>query len=795
MTPRVERLRDRLLHSVPSVDINRARLITQAYREADGEPMILIWGRAMGKLFAELPIAVHQDELIVGSPAVNPRAAQIFPEVQAGWLDEELDTVGSREWDPLVLTDEDKKALREEILPFWRGRTIYDWVYRNTPEDTKAVLFMDPNVFPTKSSALIDNFSLIHKGIGTVVPNYEKVLTAGLKGIMEEVNGAVEALDLTDPDHAEKRLFYESVAMTLDGLRRFAERYADLAREMAGREEDPQRKAELNRIAEVCRRVPYHPPRNFREAVQSFWFTHLAVRLEASGHSLSPGRFDQYMLPFYENDNQANKEAVALELIECLFIKFSETMLFSSTDTSKFYTGVPQWQNLNVGGRNKQGRDATNRLSYLCLEAMSELQVVQPDLSVRVHPETPELFLLKACELAAQGTGHPKFYNEDLIAHSMAGKGISLEDSRCFSIMGCVEPRVTAKEGIHLTGGFINLPAAVELALNDGVCRRTGRLVGLKTGDPNGFDSFGRVFDAFKMQLAHLIRHMFVVNAIAQIAYANLISTPFLSALTEGCVEKGKDLQHGGATYNFGPSVNGIGIADTVDSFFAVKRLVFEEGRCTLADLTAALASDFEGYESLRKTLLFDVPKFGNDDDDVDELARAAVQCFNEECMKYKNIFGGTAQGGIIPVTAGIPFGKVVGALPSGRKAGEPLADGSSPSHGNDKKGPTAVLRSVAKLDLARLRNGDLLNMRLSPMAVRTKGGLRKFADFIRAFCDVGGWHIQFNVVDTKVLRDAQEHPERYADLLVRVAGYSAYFTQLHKEVQDDIIRRTEHCF
>ena len=557
---------------------------------------------------------------------------------------------------------------------------------------------------------------------------------------------------------------------------------------------DKQRRAELLEISRVCSRVPYHPPRNFREAVQSFWFTHLAVRIEESGHSLSPGRFDQYMLPYYQLEPEEGRQERALELLECLFLKFSELMLFVNVDTSKFYTGVPQWQNLNLGGRTPEGQDATNDLSYLCLDAMKDLKVVQPDISVRIHADTPERFLLSACELARLGTGHPKFYNEDLIAYSMACKGLSLAESRDFAIMGCVEPRVQEKEGIHLTGGFINMAAAVELALNDGVWRLTGERVGLPTGDPLQFSTFGDVMSAFKQQLAHLVRQMFVVNALAENAYSDLLSSPFLSAITEDCIRTGRDLQHGGARYNFGPAVNEIGVADTADSLAVVKKLVFEEKRVSMDKLLDALSSNFEGHEKLRSQLLHQAPKFGNDEDDVDLIAREVVQCCNEEVMRYRNIFGGQAQAGIIAVTAGIPFGKVVGALPSGRKAGEPLADNASPSAGSDRNGPTAILRSVAKLDPARLRNGTLLNMRLSPGSVSTPEGLGKMASFIRGLCDIGCWHIQFNVVDTAVLRDAQEHPEKYADLLVRVAGYSAYFTQLHTEVQEDIIRRTEHC-
>jgi formate C-acetyltransferase len=374
----------------------------------------------------------------------------------------------------------------------------------------------------------------------------------------------------------------------------------------------------------------------------------------------------------------------------------------------------------------------------------------------------------------------------------MSCKGLSLEESRNFAIMGCVEPRARG-EGIHLTGGFINVPAALELALNDGVWRFTGRRVGPSTGDLREFSSFDEVMNAFKQQLANMVRHMFIVNALAENAYSELLSTPFLSAITDDCIKTGRDLQHGGAKYNFGPAVNEIGIADTADSLVAVKKLVFEEKSLTMEELLGALENNFEGHELVRGQLLNKAPKYGNDVDEVDLLAREIVQFCNDEVAQYKNIFGGQAQAGIIAVTAGIPFGKVVGALPSGRKAGEPLADNASPYPGNDKKGPTATLRSVAKLDAAKLRNGTLLNMRLNPDSVSSPEGLNKMAGLIRGLCDIGCWHVQFNVVDTAVLKDAQKDPEKYSDLLVRVAGYSAYFTQLNKEVQEEIIQRTEH--
>ena len=790
MNTRVERLRQRVIGERPSVDITRARLVTQVHQEHAGEPLVAVWGHAMHRLLTELPIAIAPCELIVGSPTLRPRAAQLYPEVQSAWLEAELNGVEMREWDPLEMSRGDRQELRESILPYWKGRTIAERLYLQCPQDTARLIYMDPSTWPTRSTGIIDNFSLIQKGIGTVVPNYRKVLELGVNGIIAQVDERLAKLDLTDPASISAMVFLRSARRTLEGLRIYAQRYAQLALELAHRECDDTRRAELLRIHGVCSRVPAEPARDFYEAVQSFWFTHLAVRIEESGHSLSPGRFDQYMLPYL---SAGDHDDTVLELIECLYLKFSELMLFVNVDTSKFYTGVPQWQNLNLGGRRADGVDATNTLSYLCLDAMIDLKVVQPDISVRIHTETPEDFLRKACELSRLGTGHPKFYNEDLIAYSMACKGLSLEEARDFAIMGCVEPRVQAKEGIHLTGGFVNLPMAVELALNDGVWRRTGTQVGLRTGDPRTFTSYDQVDRAYKAQLAHLIHHMFVVNAIAESAYSELLCSPFLSSLTDGCIDSGRPLQKGGAQYNFGPAVNEIGIADTGDSLAAIKKLIFDERRVEMRELVDALEHDFQGFEDLRALLRREAPRFGNDDDYVDFITRDAVQFGNHEVMRHHNIFGGPAQAGIIAVTAGIPFGGVVGALPSGRQAGQPLADNSSPSSGSDRLGPTAIARSVTKLDLAALRNGTLLNLRFTPQSVAGTDGLHKFVALVRGLCDVGCWHAQFNVVDTDTLRRAQEHPSEYADLLVRVAGYSAYFTQLHRDVQEDIIRRTEH--
>lgn len=794
MNERVQKRLDALFSTAPSIDIFRARSITDSYRRNEKSAQAVRMGEALYNMLRDLPVYIEEDELIVGKLTKKPRAAQLFPEVQSGWMEAEFDTVRNRPWDPLQLDEKDEKELREEIIPYWKGKTINERVFDKLPQETKEILYRNPEVYPAAPTTIIDNFSLLEKGIGTVVPNYRVVLEKGIRALIEEINTNIEGTDLCCPENVVKVEFWNGAISALEGLVLFSKRYAQEAERMAKEDDIPERrKKELMEIADVCRRVPEYPATNFHEAVQSFWFVHLMVRLENSGHSLSPGRFDQYMYPFYEMDKREDKNEWALELIECLFVKFSELMLFSSSSTSKCYTGTPQWQNLNVGGITKNGRDATNEISYLVIKAMSEVKLVQPDISVRLHQGTPDKLLIEACKLARLGTGHPKFYNDEVISHSLAAKGVTLEESRNYSVMGCVEPRISEKEGIHLTGGFINMPAGIEFVLTNGRWRLLNKQIGIKTGDPRDFKSFDEFFDAYKKQMAYLVKHLFIINAFAEQEYVRLISTPFISSLLDECRESGNDLQHGGAKYNFGPSVNMIGIADTADSLAAIKKLVFEDKAISMDELIRATEDDFVGWDDVKDKLINDAPKYGNDSDEVDYLANEAVMFVNEEIMKNKNIFGGQAQAGIIPVTSGVPFGKVMGALPNGRKANTAYADGVSPTPGMEKEGPTAVLKSVCKLDPAKLRNGILFNFRINPSVVKTDEGLKKFTSFIRTYNDLGGWHVQFNLVDTATLLDAQAHPEKYPTLLVRVAGYSAYFASLSKEIQDDLIRRVEH--
>jgi len=796
MNERITLIKENILNALPSVDINRAVIFTKAHRENKSLPLVMRNAIGLTQMFEELPISIRENELIVGSPTLQPRACQVFPEVQSGWLGAELNKLSTREWDPLLLKQEDKKILEEEVLPFWNGKTINERVYSQLDRTTKEFLYKDPDVYPTQPSCLIDNFSLLEKGIGTVVPNYEKILDCGVNGVIKEIDEAEELLDITDPQNVSKKIFYDSAKIVLRGLIKFATRYSLLAQEMAKSEKDIVRKKELEKIAEICLKVPAHKPSTFYEAIQCFWFIHLAVRMEMSGHSLSPGRFDQYMWEFYENDKtiaEETKTQKALELIECLFLKFSELMLLVSTATSRLYAGVPQWQNLNLGGKKINGEDATNDLSYICLNAMSELLLVQPDISVRVHTKTPKKFFREACRLAKLGTGHPKFYNDELITLSMAAKGLSLEESRDYSIMGCVEPRVKG-EGVHITGGFVNMPLAIVLALHNGMLPGTHKTLGPKTGSIDSFDIFEKFEKAVNIQMENMIKHLFIINSYGEKAYSEIIASPFLSSITPGCIEKGKTLQEGGAKYNFGPAVNMIGVTDAGDSMYAIKKAVYNENKITLKQLVDALDCNFDGYDDMHAYLLNKIDKYGNDKDGPDACVRNIVHMGNDIVMRYKNFFGGQADAGIIPVTSGIAFGKAIGALPSGRKSGEPYADSASPMPGMDVNGPTAMLCSVGKMDAAKMRNGTLLNLKINPSAVANDDGLARLEALIKGAFDSGVWHMQINCVSAETLRAAQRKPQEYRNLLVRVAGYSAFFVYLHSEVQEDIIKRTEFC-
>jgi len=784
MRPRVARLLSKLAKE-PKISIKRAEILTEYYKHAGPEPEIIKRAKAFRMLLETYPISIDPDELIVGKAAEEPRAALLFPEYSVKWILEELDMFDKREVDRFRIDEKDKERLRE-ILPYWMGKTLEDKVSIILPERVKDI--------STESASIIAFRSRSKSGLAHAAPNYEKVLKLGINGIRDEIEAKIKRLDLTNPDDLEKKIFYDACLIVCDAIIEFSKRYAEKAKELAQKEENRERRAELEKIAQICNQVPANPARTFHEALQSVWFIYLCFRLFENGNSWSFGRFDQYMYPYYKKDLDNNEISVedAKELLQCFFIKCSEVggKLYDLKN-AQLYAGNPYGETITLGGIKEDGEDAVNELSYLCLDAIAELKLPHPEIAVRIHNKTPDEFLLKVCEVIKLGCGFPKLFNDEVIIQSLLSQGVPLEDARNYCIIGCVEPEVPHKTNGWHNAGLINLAKCLELALNDGVCRLTKKQLGPRTGDPRLFSSFEDVLRAFKLQLEYFIRQLVIAVNICDKAHMSFDPQPLASILIDDCLDKGLDWVRGGAHYNW-TGIQGIGFANVVDSLAAIKKLVFEDKKITMHELIEALDNNFEGRDHLRSMLL-DAPKYGNDDDYVDMIGNVIVRMLYNIVKRFKNPRGGCYRIGLYGLTSNIPFGKVVGALPDGRKACEPLADNISPMRGRDRQGPTAVFKSVAKLDLARVQNGALLNVKLSPWILRTQDDVTKLASLIRAYFDLGGFHVQFNVISKEVLIDAQKHPEKYPNLLVRVSGYCAYFVELSKEVQDDIIARTEH--
>lgn len=783
---RTRLLNNTLLAVKPEICLERARLVTQAYKETEGEPMVIRRAKALAKVLDEMTIFIQPDQLIVGNQASKLRAAPLFPETEAVYLEKELDLFPQREQDRLLISEEAKRELREEILPYWRGRTVYDVAMAAMPPETRELVKLEHQIFSVD----------IHLtgSIGHIIADYEKVLRLGFNGLKKEVEDKLTTLDLTEPGSAAKYHFYQACLIICDAVCRWAARYADLARRMAKEETDARRRREYEMIATICDWVPANPARNFREAIQSFWFAHLLLYIEQNGLAVSPGRFDQYMYPYYKQSLEKGEitREEAQELLECLWIKFTEIMRAYDYECARYFAGFSISENIVLGGLTPDGRDATNELSYMCLDAEKHTRLSQPNLGIRLHHRTPEDFLLKAVEVISLGRTKPEIFNDEVAITMLTSLGVPLEEARDYSISGCVEAVPPHCNGMT-NAAMSNIAKALELALNDGVCRLSGRQVGPRTGNPRNFKSFEELFEAFKLQVSHYVKHMVTALNIIEEVHAQIHPLPYFSLLMDDCVATGKDITWGGARYNYtGPQA--VGLADVADSLAAVKKLVFEDKVVTMDELIDALDTNFEGREDLRQLLINGAPKYGNDDDYVDTLAREVAKVYCTEVSKYKNTRGGVYRPGIYSVSANVPLGLHVGALPNGRMATAPLADGISPSHGCEKFGPTGVVKSAAKLDHQRISNGTILNLKFTPAILSDLRGRMNLAALIRTYFDLGGWHVQFNVVSADTLRKAQKEPEKYRGLIIRVAGYSAFFTELDRAVQDDIIDRTEHA-
>lgn len=781
---RIENLRERFIQQVPEICVERAVLVTKSYQETENEPVVLRRAKAVKKVLEEMTIFIDEDELIVGSIASKLRRAPIYPEFSVKWILDELDTFANRGGDKLLISEENKKVLRE-ILPYWVGKTIEDKVMYQVPDEVKDSI----------EYGAFSSYNMVTGGVGHYIPDYGKVLTKGIKGIKDELFGKLKKLNREEPENISKKNFYEAAIIACDGAVKFAHRYAEKALMAANEEKDPTRKEELKKIAAVCQWVPENPARTFYEALQAFWFTHLMPYIESNGLAISPGRFDQYVYPYLKNDLESGRLTMeeAQELLECLFLKFPNIIKLYNNKAALSFGGFPTNSCLILGGQTKTGEDATNELSYMCLQATANTKLTDPSLAVRFHKFAPEKFMKRTCEVIRIGTGMPKVFNDEVIIPALLNRGVTLEDARDYGIVGCVEPAVGGKTYAWCNAGYFNLAKCLELALTDGKCLLTGKQMGIHTGNAQAYTSIEDVLNAYQKQVSHFVKLLVQCLNTVDIYQNELAPLPFSSCLFDDCVERGMDLNAGGAKYNF-TSPQGVGTSNVGDSLAAIKKLVFEDKTISMNDLLDAINHNFEGYETLRQTLLNHAPKYGNDDDYVDLLAKRASSIYCCEVEKYRNPRGGQFQPGLYPVTANVPMGKVVGASADGRKAGEPLADGVSPVQGRDIMGPTATMKSVAKLEHIRASNGTLLNLKLTPAVVSGEVGLGKFVKLLRGYIGLGGWHVQFNIIEPETLINAQKNPEEYRGLVVRVAGYSAFFVELDKSIQDDIIARTSHA-
>jgi formate C-acetyltransferase len=783
MTERVARLREQSLEARPTLSTERAELITEFYRQDLG-PVSAPVRRALAfrYLMEHKTVYIGEGELIVGEKGPFPKAAPTYPELCCHSL-EDLDILNSREKIPFIVTPQARQVYAEVIIPFWRGKSMRDLIFREMTDEWKAAY----------EAGIFTEF-MEQRAPGHTVLD-DKIYRKGMRDFQEDIRRALANLDyLNDPEAYDKQEELKAMLICADALIRFAERHAEKAEELAARESDPRRRAELRRIAEVCRRVPAYPPRDFWEAIQYYWFVHLGVTTELNTwDSFSPGRLDQHLYPFYRRgleDGTLTREQ-AEELLQCLWIKFNNQpappKVGVTAAESATYTDFAQ---INLGGLREDGSDGVNELTYLILDVVEEMRLLQPSASVQVSKKSPDAFIKRAARIIRTGFGQPSVFNADLVVQELLRQGKSLADARNGGTSGCVETGAFGKESYILTG-YMNLPKILEITLNNGVDPRTGRRIGLETGDPRDFASFDELFAAFERQLRYFVDVKVRGNNVIERLYARHMPAPFLSILIDDCIAKGKDYHDGGARYNT-TYIQGVGLGSITDALTAIRYHVFDQRTVSMDELLTALRSDFAGYESLRQTLLHRTPKYGNDDDYADGVMRAVFEAYFQAVDGRPNTKGGRYHINLLPTTVHVYFGSVTGAMPDGRKAWMPLSEGISPVQGADRRGPTAVLKSAAKMDHTRT-GGTLLNQKFNPSLLRTEEGLDKFVQLIRTYFRLDGHHIQFNVVDAATLRAAQEHPEEYRSLIVRVAGYSDYFCDLTKALQDEIIARTEH--
>ena len=763
MTNRTQRLKDALFASPREISLERALLYTASHQQTEGEPVILRRAKATAYILDHVNIAIRDEELIAGNRTVKPRAGIMSPEMDPYWLLKELDQFATRPQDRFEISEEDKQIYRDVLYPYWEKRSMKDFINSQMTDEVKAAV-----------GTQIFSVNQTDKGQGHIIIDYPRLLNNGLGALVEELR-----------EHCARdaqNTFYAAALILLEASQRHILRYAALAETLATVCDEAPRREELRKIAEISRHNAQHKPQTFWQACQLFWYMNVILQYESNASSLSIGRFDQYMLPFYQASlSQGEEPAFLKEILESLWVKCNDVVLLRSTSSARYFAGFPTGYTALLGGLTENGRSAVNVLSFLCLDAYQSVQLPQPNLGVRVNELIDRPFLFKTAETIRLGTGIPQIFNDEVVVPAFLNRGVSLEDARDYAVVGCVELSIPGKTyGLHDIAMF-NLLKVMEIAMQE--------------NEGNAALSYEGLLGHIRAKINHYIALMVEGSNICDIGHRDWAPVPLLSSFISDCLDAGKDITDGGARYNFS-GVQGIGIANLSDSLHALKGLVFEQQRLSFDELLAVLNANFATSEGkkIRARLINRFEKYGNDVDDVDNISAELLRHYCKEVEKYRNPRGGQFTPGSYTVSAHVPLGAVVGATPDGRFAGEQLADGGlSPMLGQDMQGPTAVLKSVSKLDNYLLSNGTLLNVKFTPATLEGDAGLQKLADFLRAFTQLKLQHIQFNVVNAETLREAQQRPQDFAGLVVRVAGYSAFFVELSKEIQDDIIRRTAH--
>jgi len=784
MHERIKKLREQSLKIKPYISSERAKLLTEFYKAHKRDTVSAPVRRALAfkHLLTKKKICFNEGELIVGERGPGPKATPTYPEITAHSL-KDLEILNSREKTAFAVDSAAKKLYREEIIPYWKGRSIRDRIFEEMSARWKEAY--EAGVFTEFMEQRAPGHTVLD----------DKIYKKGFLEFKENIEEAITQLDiLNDPEAYEKREELRAMSICVDALIVYAKRHAEEAQRLAEKETDPKRKEELQKIARVCKHVPARAPRNLWEALQYYWFVHLGVIIELNTwDSFNPGRLDQHLYPFYERDlkRKSLSKEKAKELLEAFWIKFNNQPAPPKVGVTAEESGTyTDFALINTGGLKSDGSNAVNDLSYLILDVIEEMRILQPSSMVQISKKTPDSFLKRALEILKTGFGQPSIFNTDAIIQELVRQGKTIEDARDGGASGCVETGAFGKENYNLTGYF-NLTKVFEITLNNGMDPKTKKKIGLPTGNPAKFADFDELFEAYTKQLEYFVDIKIEGNNIIERMYAEYLPTPFLSLLIDDCIAKGKDYHDGGARYNTS-YIQGVGLGSLTDILTSVKFNVFDKKHITTKELLSALRRDYRGNETLRQRFLNKTPKYGNDEEYADEIMRQIFEAYYQAVNGRPNTKGGFYRINWLPTTVHVYFGKVIGATSDGRKSGEPLSEGVSPVQGSDRKGPTAVLKSVAKMDHLRT-GGTLLNQKFTPHLLSDESGLDKLAYLIRSYFKLDGHHIQLNVVSADTLKEAQRNPVKYRDLIVRVAGYSDYFVDLSPELQDEIIRRTEH--